>query len=160
MKKFFIALSIILGCAEMSFAQKYVDYQSAQSRVLDVVTSGFVVPKIVELEMVAISTSNKEGRIVDSVYYSNAQIDAMKGEETNIRANASFRLCEKYNADVIVGALYDIHNTTNHAGYIVKVIGYPARFHNWRNIQEQDYKWIGLQNMTTDVDKTKAVIKK
>lgn len=158
MKKLFLAVAICMIALSAS-AQKVVDYQSAQARVLDVNTNAFVMPKVVELEMIKTPKSNADCRIDDTVYYSNEKIAAMKGDEANIRANASFQLCLRYGADVIVGALYEIKNNESHTGYDVRVIGYPARFHNWRNIQDTDYKWIGLKSGTTDAEKTKAIVK-
>lgn len=141
-------------------AQKIVDYQSAQARVLDVTTNAFVLPKVVELEMIKTPGSNADCRIEDIVEYSNEEVNAMRGDEANIRANASFKLCQKYGADVIVGALYEIKTNKEHNGYEVRVIGYPARFTKWRNIDmAKDREWVNLKSGTTDAEKTKAIVK-
>lgn len=162
MKKLFLFFFTFAASVACSSAQTYVDYQSAQARILDIVTSGYVKPKVVDLEMIKKPNSNEDLRMVDSIFYTKAQVKAMNSDEANIRANASFHFCEKYQADVIVGALYDIHTTANHDGYMVKVIGYPARFHNFRDADEQKDKWwinISVHDVTTDNEKTKALVK-
>lgn len=161
MKKLFLFFFTFAASVACSSAQTYVDYQSAQSRILDIVTSGYVMPQVVELMMIKTPNSNEDFRMVDSIFYTNAQVKAMNRDEANIRANASFHFCEKYQADVIVGALYDIHTTANHDGYMVKVIGYPARFHKFRKVEESDKWWINIhvQDITTDNEKTKALVK-
>lgn len=162
MKKLILFFFIVAASVACSSAQTYVDYQSAQSRILDIVTSGYVKPKVVDLVMIKTPNSNEDFRMVDSIFYTKAQVKAMNSDEANIRANASFHFCEKYQADVIVGALYDIHTTANHDGYIVKVIGYPARFHNFRDVDEKEDKWwinIHVHDIVTDNEKTKALVK-
>lgn len=160
MRKLFFFI-VFCSVAIAASAQKIVDFQSAQARVLDVNTNAFVMPKVVELEMIKTVRSNADFRIDTVVHYSNEEVNAMKGDDllANMRANASFKLCSEYGADVIVGALYEIRNNKDHTGMEVRVIGYPARFSKWRNIQDSDYKWIGLKSGTTDAEKTKAIVK-
>lgn len=153
MKKVLSLFIVSLLAISSLSAQKIVDYQSSQARILDVKTNAYVLPKVVELQILS------DKRIKDSIYYTSSQIDALKGDEGNIRANATFKICEKYDADVLVGGLFDIHNNRAHTGYIVTVIGYPAKFVKWRNYQSTDKEWINLSTGVTDGEKTKAIVK-
>lgn len=153
MKKVLSLFIVSLLAISSLSAQKIVDYQSSQARILDVKTNAYVLPKVVELQILS------EKRIKEEINYTNAQIDAMKGDEGNIRANATFKVCEKYDADVLVGGLFDIRTNPTHNGFIVTVLGYPAKFVKWRNYQSTDKEWINLSNGVTDGEKTKAIVK-
>ncbi len=100
----------------------------------------FVRPLIVDLQIIS------EERIEDTWSYPSVNVAKLTAEELqNLKATALFQSSEKHKADVIVAATFDVETPEKNNGYgiNVKVIGYPARYTNWRPATEKsDYEWI------------------
>ena len=176
MKRSLLISLAILSCSVFSFAQQKsvttYEYSSSQARVLDVVTNAHIKPLVAEIEIItpselrALSSKlspsaeiSDGSRMVDVISYTDAQVKALKGDESQLKANATFQLCQRYSADVLVGALYNVYTNESHDGYDVKVIFFPARIVNWRSIVNEDMIWINREKAITDAEKTKTVLK-
>ena len=167
MKKFLLLTCLFLATCGVVSAQ--VSLENSQARVLDVETDAIVRPQVVDLAVLknlpvegGVISSNALGRCVWQCHYSKKEVDALKGVYADLRANATFKMCEELNADVILGATYNI-KTDDLAGYgiDVKIIGFPAIFTNWRDLDAgKDGEWIRLKVLNRtgdDVVKTRAV---
>lgn len=154
MKKLILISSmLLLGLCQVA-AQKRVEFREAQARLLEPQQSAYVKPLIVDLKV-----DDSIGRVHHVVTFSNAQVEALKGDIGNMRSNALFQTTEKYGADVIVGATFDIQSLADGSGYTVTVIGYPAKYENWRSVTTEDYGWISMGTIQSESDKIKAVVR-
>lgn len=150
---FLISYVLLLGVCQVA-AQKRVEFKESQARLLEPQQSAYVKPLIVDLKVDA-----SQGRIHHVVTFSNAQVEALKNDISNMRSNALFQTTEKFNADVIVGATFDVQSIPDGSGYTVTVIGYPARYDNWRSVAPEDYGWIHMGAIQSESDKIKAVVR-
>lgn len=167
MKKLILLLSVMLMSGLAAQAQTTIE--NSQARVLDVETDAIVRPQVVDLQILknlpttgGVISSNAVGRCVWKCNFSKKEVDGLKGEISEIRANASFKMCDELGADVILAATYNI-KTENFEkdGIEVKVIGFPAIFTNWRDLDSQkDGEWIRLKVLNKSSEsnnKTKAI---
>ncbi len=137
-----IALLFVLFIAVDARAQKVetVEFRQSQSRISEPKMELFVRPLIVDLELIS------QTRVEDSWSFPNVRLTELTNAELqNIKATALYQSSDKYKADVMVAATFDVSTPENNRGYgiNIKVIGYPARYTNWRSASEKsDYEWI------------------
>lgn len=148
-----ISCMLLLGVCQVA-AQKRVEFREAQARLWEPQQSAYVKPLIVDLKM-----DESLGRVHYVVTFSNAQVEALNGDIGNMRSNALFQAIEKYGADLIVGATFDIQSLADGSGYAVTVIGYPAKYENWRSVAPEDYGWPNMGIVQSESDKIKAVVR-
>lgn len=181
----------IAGTAQAQKETTYVQkYQNSQARLLDVTTNTYTKPLVVEFEPLSTgeltgmagklnsagngreykvtgNTSSTEkgrnkGRVEGVIRMSKSKVETeLKGDVTEIRKWGTFQVIKDFNADVLLGPLFDIKTSDNGDYYELTVIGFPARFTNWRELEQGDYNWINLENASkvSDNEKTKAIVK-
>ncbi len=145
LKRFLIVFLCTLGVTVRSNAQKVVEYRESQSRLAEPVMGVYITPLVADLEVDTI-----KGKIKDPWEFTNREVDALKGEVSNLRARALFLSTDKHHADVIVAASFDIKSKDDGTGYEVTVIGYPAKYKNWRTAVSTDNDWIRNEKLTSN----------
>ena len=93
------------------------------------------------------------GKIKDVWTFTPEEVNALGGDEVNVRTRALYLSVDSHKVDVIVAASFDMESTN--AGTKVTVIGYPARFVNWRTATDADNEWIRNEVMKPE-DNRKA----
>lgn len=166
MKKTLLIGIALISCIT-SFAQK-VEYQEAQTRVIEPIQDVYVRPMVADLEII------KKDRQTygPTVYYANRKlIDLNDDLLKQAKILATYDAAKKENADVIVGATYYVtHHMENgklsEYGVDITVNGYPARYVNWHKMGEDisDRDWVPyliqgqtVRNKLNDEQKTEAV---
>ena len=71
------------------------------------------------------------------VFKDVAVTTAILGEIENYKKMALFETIQKYNADLMVASMINV-NTTSRGQLELTVVGYPARYTNFRQISAQD----------------------
>jgi len=144
---------ILFVCAAMATslfasAQK-VEYEQAQSRILEPLQEVLVRPMAAELQMLSTelkvypaSWQFKEKKLTDMT------VDDLQ----NAKANAVFHASVSDGADIILAATYYVRNHIDEKGkptdYGIDVIvrGYPAKYANWHQLGDPKYtadeKWV------------------
>lgn len=149
-----IALLLSIGFAQPIMAQKG-EYRQSQSRMIEPQQEVFVRPLVVDLNVIT------DSRQKASWNFPEADITKMTVlDMSNLKANALYLTAQKFDADVIVAASFDIHSVKK--GLEITVIGFPAKYTNWKVAsKEEDYKWIkeiyGTQNRYNPINMTKAL---
>lgn len=157
MKKVLFMLALILSTGSIWAQKTTVKFQDTQARMLDVQTNAYVKPMTVELRML-----NSGQRIKDVWPLTIEQVESMNGDIVNIRSYGVYMSSQKHNADVIVGATFNLRSEdTKEKGYILEVVGFPAEFINWKTATEPDYEWIKMEKTYTvsEREKIKAIVK-
>lgn len=139
MKKYLLSMimmAVLLGLSQGAMAQKQVEYRQSQSRMLEPLQEVFVRPLIVDLKVLTDTRQRATWPFPDVKV-----TDMTVGDVETMKTNALYLTAQKYDADVIVGASFDIRTVKK--GLEVTVIGFPARYENWKVAEkEEDYKWI------------------
>lgn len=146
--KKFLFVCIAFGVCVLGHAQK-VEYEQAQSRILEPLQEVMVRPVAAELQM--LSTNLK-------VYPASWQFKEKKltdltlDDLQNAKANAVFHAAVADGADIILAATYYVRNHIDEKGkptdYGIDVIvrGYPAKYVNWHMLGDPKYstddKWV------------------
>ncbi|HRF86108.1 MAG TPA: hypothetical protein PLN34_06055 [Alloprevotella sp.] len=158
MKKIVLISLLATVFGNMAFAQKTTyKMQEVQARLLDVQSNAYVKPLTVELKV-----DETKGRIRDKWMLTKEQAETeMKGEIVNIRSYGVYMSSKKHDADVIVAATFNLRTTDDGSGYELEVVGFPARFFNWKTATPADYDWIRMEKTitTADRDKISAIVK-
>lgn len=128
-------VSIVGTCQVM--AQQVVSFRESQARLSEPNMGVYIKPLIADLKI-----NSTAGKIRDKWDFSLQDIKALKGEIPNLKARALFLSTEKHDADVIVAASFDIVSKDDGSGFVVRVIGYPANYINWRTATTEDNAWI------------------
>jgi hypothetical protein len=157
MKSMFLILAACC-CSLASMAQK-VEYQESQARLVEPRMQVFVKPLIVDLQVLT------EKRVKSTPYlFSDKDISTMTlSELESAKINALYQMSVENDADVIVGATFDVRTPGKGKGVEITVTGFPAKYVKWRPIEEMDYQWVresyGYEIMKQDVkeEKTQAV---
>jgi len=146
--KKFLFVCIVSGVCLLGHAQK-VEYEQAQSRILEPLQEVMVRPMAAELQMISTdlkvypaSWQFKEKKLTDLT------IDDLQ----NAKANAVFHAAVADGADIILAATYYVRNHIDEKGkptdYGIDVIvrGYPAKYVNWHLLGDPKYttddKWV------------------
>lgn len=70
--------------------------------------------------------------------YSKAEMKALGYNVGLVRSDACARACQKYGADVWVGAIYSIQSDDLKNGLTLTLTGYPAKYKSWKNAELSD----------------------
>lgn len=149
-----LVLLLSLGMTQPIMAQKG-EYRQSQSRMIEPQQEVFVRPLVVDLHVIT------ESRQKASWNFPDADITRMTVlDMSNLKANALYLTAQKFDADVIVAASFDIRSVKK--GLEITVIGFPAKYTNWKVAsKEEDYKWIkeiyGTQYRYNPINMTKAL---
>ena len=148
MKRIGLFLMLVLGGTLTStvFAQKTttttVSYQNTQARMPQVLVQPLVQPLVVEARGI------KDAPTSFKITLSAQKVaDLGSGATTDIESIHNygvFKFAESTNADMIVGATYDLHTIDNGSSYELVIRGFPARFENWHTATKEDYEWMQL----------------
>ncbi len=131
-----LSIAVFTMIAMVANAQKTsVEYHQAQARQVEPLVKTFIHPKVAEMNVSA-------KRIEFSKFVSNEQVRSMGGDPSELKAYVLAEACKEHNADVIVAAIYFIDSDPSQQGYTVKLMGYPATYSTWRDVQSGDYDWI------------------
>ncbi len=143
MKKFYLLLFFLsIMAIDNVNAQKVesVNFRQSQSRINEPNMAVFVRPLVVDLEVI-----NQE-RVESESNFPNVKLTDLTSEKLyNLKATALFECSQTNHADVIIGAMFDIQSFENNNGYgiKIKVVGYPAKYTNWKPATSNDeYEWI------------------
>ena len=143
-------------CAMMSTdfcqAQKQVQYQETQARLLDVSSNAYVKPLTVELKV----KGSQRIREIVRIPRVNALV-AMKADPANWRSYAVYEVSKRLACDVIVAATFNIRydEVAGDQDVQVEVVGYPADFVNWQTATNQDMEWIRTEKFITTSEREK-----
>ncbi len=148
--KGFFALAVGFVSALAVNAQKTTTfhYEETQTRALDVVSTGYVKPLVVDLKV-----DEAKGRQHFSYELGKEFVENdMKGDVQNIHSYGLFRASVDANCDVIVAPTFHLY-TNDKGGYTLEIIGYIGVFANWKPMSENDMNWIGLSKTRTTGDR-------
>jgi hypothetical protein len=158
-----------MALSTVSFAQK-IQYQEAQTRVIEPMQDVFVRPMAADLEIIkkerqtyGPTTFLENVKLADILSSASAR-EAL--EQAKILA--TYAAAQKDNADVIVGATYLVtHHVENgkisEYGVDITVNGYPAKYVNWHKLGDdpKDKEWftslINGQQVRTRTQKVEAL---
>ena len=142
-----ITICCALLLSTFSFAQKSVlTFQQAQTRVIEPLQDVFVRPLVADLEI--IKPERQEYPV--SWEFSHKKLTEMTVQELeDAKTLAAYKAAALSDADVIVGATFQVRNHTENGkpteyGVDVIVRGYPAKYTNWHNMgsKPEDEKWV------------------
>ena len=136
-KLFFFAIAttmVVTSCC----APSYVIYREAEGRNIEPTQAAVVTPLVAELEVITeLSISN----VVD--FDVLVTTDVVRDIE-NYKRIALLETAKKYKADTMLGALISV-DTNDKGLLVVTVMGYPARYKNFRSMKQEDL-WISNYN--------------
>lgn len=178
MKKLCLLLTglLLLGGCHCAFAQRETQkinenywYNSTAARNLEPSHEILVTPLLADVE---VQVKGPEGRrTFDEIYYVDADYTRESKDRfiTELKKQALFDFSNRYNADVIIGALISTQTIDDDKDGLVDregsrykvritIIGYPANYVNFRNAKESD-RWVKelLLNVKRDEDRNAAV---
>lgn len=159
--KRFIAVAFVAILCGSAWAQKtVVNVRETQARIVDGYARAYVKPMTVELEIIKDNAGN-ELRVNDEWTLSKADVESMGGNLANIRSFGVFMSAKKHKADAIVAATFNFQNIDGTDTYKLEVIGFAARFKNWKTATPADYEWMRMEKtQTTDErDNLRAIVK-
>ena len=131
-----LALAICaLGLFAEANAQRTEVYRSSQARLIEPQMGVYIKPLVADLEI-----DQTKGKVKDVWEFTPDEVAAMGGDEADVRTRALFMSVDKHDVDVIVAASFDLESTNS--GSKVTVIGYPAKYVNWRTASPADNEWI------------------
>lgn len=175
MKKLFLSALCVAACAIAGNAQKNntLLFENTQSRVAaESVMNIYVRPLTVEVEVIkglrlAQGQQTVDGRVTITYARDSEWVEkTMRGELDEIRSWAVFQACKDCSADVILVPTFSFSNNRDNMGniidgYQITIVGFPAKFINWKTATPADYEWIQMeQTQTTDErDNLRAIVK-
>lgn len=117
-------------------AQTKDEYRQSQSRMLEPQQQVFVRPLVVDLK---VTTTERQKAVWP---FPDVDINKMTTQDVeNLKINSLYLTAQKFDADVIVAATFDVRTVKK--GLEITVIGFPAKYENWKvATKEEDYKWI------------------
>lgn len=136
MKFLLVLLMAILGLSQTVKAQTKDEYRQSQSRMLEPQQQVFVRPLVVDLK---VTTTERQKAVWP---FPDVDINKMTTQDVeNLKINSLYLTAQKFDADVIVAATFDVRTVKK--GLEITVIGFPAKYENWKvATKEEDYKWI------------------
>lgn len=138
MKKLFLTVMFILCITNISHAQKYlesVNYMEASSRETSSAVDVMTTPVIADLDILP--------RIEETVTEPFKNINVTSDINLAIPTYKKIALAEvanKYNADLILGALVKVETLESEKGgrLAITISGYPAKYIKFRNATKED----------------------
>ena len=136
MKFLLVLLMAMFGLSQTVKAQTKDEYRQSQSRMLEPQQQVFVRPLVVDLK---VTTTERQKAVWP---FPDVDINKMTTQDVeNLKINSLYLTAQKFDADVIVGATFDVRTVKK--GLEITVIGFPAKYENWKvATKEEDYKWI------------------
>jgi len=136
MKFLLVLLMAMLGLSQTVKAQTKDEYRQSQSRMLEPQQQVFVRPLVVDLK---VTTTERQKAVWP---FPDVDINKMTTQDVeNLKINSLYLTAQKFDADVIVAATFDVRTVKK--GLEITVIGFPAKYENWKvATKEEDYKWI------------------
>ncbi|MBQ8457501.1 MAG: hypothetical protein IJ540_07860 [Prevotella sp.] len=148
MKKYLISF-FALATSLASFSQKTLEFHEAQTRVIEPMQDVLVRPLVADLEII----KQERQTYPKSWQFREKKLAEMtRADLTDAKALAAYYAAQSHDADVILGATFEIINHVETKGnkqivseYGVDVIvrGYPAKYTNWHKFGKDpdDLKW-------------------
>lgn len=129
-------LMAMFGLSQTVMAQTKDEYRQSQSRMLEPQQQVFVRPLVVDLK---VTTTERQKAVWP---FPDVDINKMTTQDVeNLKINSLYLTAQKFDADVIVAATFDVRTVKK--GLEITVIGFPAKYENWKvATKEEDYKWI------------------
>lgn len=144
MKKLFVYALVALSsvsCSTYTYTATS-SMENTQARILNANASAYVTPLTVELDV--------SSRVTDVWTLTKEEAESdMGGNLANIRSWAAYKSARKYDADVIVSPIFNITSNSAGDGYEVEVIGFPAKYTNWKSATKEDYEWMAIEKGTS-----------
>lgn len=147
MKRAFLLFSVLMAFATSGFSQK-VEFRQAQTRVIEPMQDVFVRPLVADLQIL------KEERQTYPVswQFQNKRIsDITVADLQDAKILAAYQAAVQEDADVIVGATFEVRNheekgKSSDLGIDIIVRGYPAKYINWHKMGEDstDKDWVPM----------------
>lgn len=139
-------LFLFLFFANSAFAQRIEEKRlDTQARAVDAVSSVYVLPLTVKVDIVKTPGAEQNGRIKNTIHLSKEEANvSLRGDITNIRSYGIFLTAEKFNVDVIVAPTFIYQTSPDGSGYDLTIVGYPGNFYDWQPATKDDYEWIRL----------------
>lgn len=136
MKFLLVLLMAMFGLSQTVKAQTKDEYRQSQSRMLEPQQQVFVRPLVVDLK---VTTTERQKAVWP---FPDVDINKMTTQDVeNLKINSLYLTAQKFDADVIVAATFDVRTVKK--GLEITVIGFPAKYENWKvATKEEDYKWI------------------
>ena len=138
-----------MALSTVSFAQK-IQYQEAQTRVIEPMQDVFVRPMAADLEIIKKERQTYGPTLFLDGYKLADILSSASAREALEQAKvlATYAAAHKENADVIVGATYLVTSHVENGkiseyGVDITVNGYPARYVNWHKLGDdpKDKEW-------------------
>ncbi len=155
-------LTLLFSCFfVVSFAQKTVvtsrEFSDTQARLLEVTAKSYIKPLVAEF---MVKDGGQFQRFERSYPKTLVEV-GMNGNLDNLRSRVIFDATEKYQCDAIVAATFCIELSQDGQSYDVIMKGIPADFvpGSWHPMNEKDFEWIKIDNMSSDFSREGAVIK-
>lgn len=145
MKKVYI---LFLGLLLVSTSCNIYRYEEHQSRVVKLGGTGIFTSTTADLNV-------SETRISHTETFSHQENE----DDINIDYAKKYTLSSaliKYNADMLVGILYDVNTNDSYDKVTVTVTGYPATYVNFRRTTSEDSLLLATASALTDMETTKA----
>ena len=147
------------------------------ARILNVTTDAHVKPQVVDFEIIPSAEVaaripslnaadktrkyecyNETGRVEVTFHITKDFMeDVLKSQRSKVEIWGASKVTRDFHADILVGAIFEYRTCDNSDDFELTVIGYPARFKNWRSLTTEDYKWMNPELFLERHD-TKPVI--
>lgn len=161
MKHLLVSTIAFIVYASSVQAQKKETFRSSQSRALEPTQEVFIRPKVATLELM------HDGKRIktEPFKFEEDQYDwrVLTIEQLEqLKATALYMAADIHDADVIIGATFDVRHLEKGKGVEIVVKGYPAKYTGWTDAKDADYIWInniyGIKNrFESEKENTKAV---
>ncbi len=133
MRKLFFILSVITIFALTSCAPQRIIYRESSGRNIEPTQGAVFTPAMVADLHIMTDKSVKNVVTFNDVIVTTAIL----GEIENFKKIALFQTIQKYNADIMVASMINV-NTNGRGQLEITVVGYPARYTNFRPISQKD----------------------
>ena len=133
MKKLFLSLVAVSTIALVGCSPQRIIYRESSGRSVEPTQGVVFTPALVaDLNIMT------DKSVSNTVVFKDVVVTtALLNEIDNYKKMALFQTIQKYNADIMVASLTNVD--TNSRGQLeITVVGYPARYVNFRNISGQD----------------------
>lgn len=175
MRHLLVAIIAFVVCAGHAYAQDKDYFRSSQARSLEPTQEVFIRPKVARLMMITDTTKYANGTIKVDTLRKKTEPFTFEQEQydwrvltfdvlQDLKATALYMATEKFDADVILGATFDVRNIKEKGKKGVEIIvkGYPAKYVDWEDASDKDYVWInniyGIKSRSdAEANNTKAV---
>lgn len=149
-------MSLLFAVTQLSSAQTQeskIDYKESSARTLEPNNYIFAAPLIADIQIVGERITHTEIAAF-SDYVVDENILTYISEFKKV---ALGRALQKYNADALVGTLFNV--ITNESGHIeISVSGYPAKYTNFRNVTTSELSLLREAVLLNDRDASKEAI--